>query len=160
MTIAILTGPKAYGSNPVASPHSAGEVYVSDGYYDLAAALVVDNIVKLCRIPANCVPIDCMLDMDDLDSVAGLVGDLALMEEGGADVIADSQMILGSTLGQAAGVARMDHLTAAKRAVIKKAVDKPRLVVYKVTTAPATGEITGRIYAAVFVRAAEYGEKG
>ena len=61
--------------------------------------------------------------------------------------------------GQAGGVARMDQLDTARRAVLEKAVEKPRFVVFKVTTAPGTGLTSGRIKSSVLYRGAEYGEK-
>ena len=155
----ILVGIQAQDVNPPASIHSAGEVHVSEGKYDLAAALVVDDIVKLCKIPAGCIPIDARLEMDELDSGAdALVGSLALMEPGGADIIADSELILANTLGQAAGVARMDNLDTARRLVLEVAVDNQRFLVYKVTTAPGTGATSGRIKASILFRGKEYNE--
>ena len=160
MAIVILTGVQAQDVNPPPSIHSAGEVHVSEGKYDLAAALALDNIVKLCKIPAGCIPIDARLEMDDLDSDAtpALIGSLALMELGGADILADSELVKANTLGQAAGVARMDNLDTARRAVLEAAVEKQRFVVYKVTTAPATGATSGRIKASVLFRGKEYNE--
>ena len=159
MAITFLTAPQAQDVNPPASIHSAGEVHVSEGKYDLAAALVDDNVVKLCRVPPGCIPIDCRLEMDDLDDGAALVGSLMLMEEGGAAPLTNSELIKDSTLGQAGGVARMDALDTNRRAVLEKAVDKNRFVVFHVTTPPGTGATSGRIKASVLYRAAEYNEK-
>ena len=160
MAIAFLTGVQAQDVNPVPSIHSAGEVHAAEGKYDLSAALVLDNIIKLHRIPPGAIAIDCRLEMDDLDTgTPALVGSLALMEEGGADILANSQLIKDSTLGQAGGVARMDHLDTARRAILEKAVEKPRFVVFKLTTAPGTGATSGRIKSSVLYRGAEYGEK-
>ena len=160
MAVTFLTGAQAQDVNPVPSIHSAGEVHAAEGKYDLSAALVLDNIVKLHRIPPGAIPIDCRLELDELDTGAdAIVGSLALMEEGGADILANSELIKDSTLGQAGGVARMDQLDTARRAVLEKAVEKPRFVVFKVTTAPGTGATTGRIKSSVLYRGAEYGEK-
>ena len=155
----VLTGVQAEDVNPVPSIHSAGEVHVAEGKYDAADSLALDDVIKMHRIPAGCIPIDCRLEMDDLDSGTAMVGSLALMEEGGADILANSELIKDSTLGQAGGVARMDQLDTARRAVLEKAVEKPRFVVFKVTTAPGTGLTSGRIKSSVLYRGAEYGEK-
>ena len=56
------------------------------------------------------------------------------------------------------GVARMDKLTTARRAVLEKAVDKERYVALKVTTPPGTGQ-AGQVKCSVLYRGAEYGEK-
>jgi hypothetical protein len=78
------------------------------------------------------------------------------MELGAILALANSEMILANVLGQAAGVARMDSLDAARRAVLEVAVDKERYVVYHVTTAPGTGATSGRIKASVLFRGKEY----
>lgn len=157
MAITFLIGAMAQDVNPVVGIHSAGEVHVSEGQYPLAAALVDDNVVKLCKIPPGCVPIDARLEADDLDSDGSpaLVGSLMLMEPGAAAPLANSELIKDSTLGQAAGVARMDLLVAAVRAVVEAPVENERFVVYHVTTAPATGATSGRIKASVLFRAKE-----
>lgn len=159
MAITFLEGVQAANNNPVPSIHSAAEVHVSEGKYDLAAALIDDNVVKLCKIPPGCIPIDCRLEMDDLDTgTPALVGSLMLMEPGAAAPLANSELIKDSTLGQAGGVARMDLLVSAVRAVVEASVDNERFVVFHVTTAPGTGATSGRIKASVLFRGKEYNE--
>lgn len=153
----VYTGTQAGYVNPAPSPHSAGEVYIAEGKYDASANIVVDDIIKLTKLPARCIVSDCRLELDDLDTGAAMVVELALMEEGATDVLASSQMILASTLGQTGGVARMDKLTTAIRAVLEAASDSQRFVALKVTTAPGTTQ-AGRIKASVLFRSAEYNE--
>jgi len=156
--MALLLSAQAASQNPTPGIHSAGELHVVEGKYDLAAALADEDVVALTRIPPGCIIVDARLEMDDLDTGTALVGDLALMEMGAVAALANSELIKDSDLGQAAGVARMDNLDAARRAVLEVAVDKERYVVYHVTTAPGTGAATGRIKASVFFRGKEYGE--
>lgn len=53
---------------PVVSPNRAGEVISQRGYaLLLAAQIVVGNIIKLCKLPAGCVPVDLVIDFDELD---------------------------------------------------------------------------------------------
>jgi len=157
--MALLWSDQAVGQNPTPGIHSAGEVHVVEGKYDLAAALADEDVVALTRIPPGCVPIDCRLEVDELDTGAdAIVVDLALMELGAVAALANSELIKDSTLGQAGGVARMDALDAARRAVLEVSVEKERYVVLHVTTAPGTGATTGRIKASVLFRAKEYGE--
>jgi hypothetical protein len=156
MAITFLTAAQAADSNPVVGIHSAGEVHVSEGEYDLAAALIDDVIVKLCKIPPGCIPIDCRLMMDDLDSgTPALVGSLMLMKPGAAAATVASELIKDTALGQAGGIARMDKLTAAIAAVVEAAPAYEQLVVFHVTTAPGTGAATGRIKVSVLFRAKE-----
>ena len=154
----VYTGSQAQDVNPVPSIHSAGEVHVAEGKYDAGVDIVVDDIIKLHKIPANCIPIDCRLEMDDLDDATAMVVSLALMEEGASAILTNSEMIKDSTLGQAGGVARMDQLDTARRAVLEVAVEKKRFVALKVETVAGT-PAAGRIKASVLFRAAEYNEK-
>jgi len=154
----IFTGAQAEAVNPVPSIHSAGEVHVAEGKYAAPATIVVNDIIKLHKIPAGCIPIDCRLELDDLDSgAAAAIVSLGLMETGGSDLIADSELIKDSTLAQAGGVARMDKLDAARRAVLEVSVEKERFVALKFTTAPATSQ-AGAVKSSVLFRAAEYNE--
>lgn len=157
--MALLLSAQAASQNPTPGIHSAGELHVVEGKYDLAAALADEDVVALTRIPPGCIIVDARLEVDDLDTGSpAIVADLALMEMGAVAALANSELILGSTLGQAGGVARMDKLDAARRAVLEVAVDKERYVVFHVTTAPGTGATTGRIKASVLFRGKEYGE--
>lgn len=157
--MALLWSKQALATNPVPGIHSAGEVHVVEGKYDLAAALADEDVVALTRIPPGCIPIDARLELDELDTGAdAIVVDLALMEQGAVAALANSELIKDSTLGQAGGVARMDQLDAARRAVLEVSVEKERYVVLHVTTAPGTGATSGRIKASVFFRGKEYDE--
>lgn len=157
--MALLWSKQALATNPTPGIHSAGELHVVEGKYDLAAALEDEDIVVLTRIPPDCIPVDARLEVDELDTGAdAIVGDLALMEMGAVAALANSELILDSDLGQAGGVARMDQLDTARRAVLEVSVEKERNVVFHVTTAPGTGATSGRIKATVFFRAKEYDE--
>lgn len=153
----IFTGVQAEDVNPVPSIHSAGEVHVAEGKYDTLGTEVVDDIIKLHKIPAGCIPIDCRLEVDALDSGTAVLVSLALMETGGVAIIANSELVKTSTIAQAGGVVRMDALTAAIRAVLEVSVNKQRFVALKITTG-ATGAQVGRIKSSVLFRAAEYNE--
>jgi hypothetical protein len=153
----IYTAPMAEGVNPVPSIHSAGEVHVAEGKYD-APVMVVDDIIKLHKVPAGSIPIDCRLELDELDTgVDAIVVSLALMELGATDILANSELIKDSTLGQAGGVARMDKLDTARRAVLEVSVDRDRFVALKVTTAAGTSA-AGRVKSSVLFRGKEYNE--
>jgi hypothetical protein len=144
--------------NPSPGIHSAGQVYVAEGKYDAPATLAIGDIIKLTKIPPTCIPIDCRLELDDLDSgTPALVVSLGLMELGASDLLANSELIKTSTLGQAGGVARMDKLDAARRAVLEASVDRERFLALKVTTAAGTAQ-AGRVRASALFRGREYNE--
>ena len=47
------------GARPAVYPDEAGKVLVSDGTYEITAALNVDEqTIALCSLPAGCVPLD------------------------------------------------------------------------------------------------------
>lgn len=157
--MALLLSAQAKSTNPTPGIHSAGELHVVEGKYDLLAALADEDVVALTRIPPGCIVVDAKLECDDLDTGSpAIVADLALMEMGAVAALANSEIILDSTLAQAGGVERMGALDAARRAVLEVAVDKERYVVFHVTTAPGTGATSGRIKATVLFRGKEYGE--
>jgi hypothetical protein len=79
------------------------------------------------------------------------------MELGASDIIANSELIKTSTLGQTGGVARTDKLDAARRAVLEVSVAKERYLALKVTTVAAT-KAAGRVKASVLFRGREYNE--
>lgn len=58
-------------SAPVVTPNRAGEVIAQRGYKALLSTqVVVGNIIKLCKLPAGCKPVDLVVDFDELDSNA------------------------------------------------------------------------------------------
>ena len=67
------------GARPAVYPDEAGKVLVSDGTYEITAALNVDEqTIALCSLPAGCIPLDFTLIVDDLDS-----GSAAIVVDGG-----------------------------------------------------------------------------
>ncbi len=93
------------GSQPAVYPDEAGKVLVSDGTYEITAALNVDEaVIALCSLPAGCIPLDFTVVMDDLDSGTSLTWNGGGINAAGDDV--DQVMISASTVGQAAGIAR------------------------------------------------------
>ena len=137
------------GARPSIDCAEAGEVKAVRGTYDLAAALVVNDVIELVKIPQGHVIVDAIVDCDDLDSDGSPAIVMDFGEVGG-DVDA---LIAASTVGQAGGLARMDQKTG------------PRLIASsaemtlgaKVTTAPATGATTGTIGLTVLYRPANFG---
>ena len=92
------------GSQPAVYPDEAGKVLVSDGTYEITAALNVDEaVIALCSLPAGCIPLDFTVVMDDLDSGTSLTWNGGGINAAGDDV--DQVMISASTVGQAAGIA-------------------------------------------------------
>lgn len=125
----------AKASRPAVTSSSSG-LSVNEGRYTLLAALVINDLIQLCKLPANHVPVDFVLDSDDLDSDGSpaIVIDVGIKDSVGATSDIDA-LIDGSTVAQAGGVARMDAIAARRIAP----VNYDRIVEVKVITAPATG---------------------
>ena len=140
--------PKASSAFPAPSATEVGEVKCNQGKYDLTAALVVDDVIDLCKLPAQHVPVDAILASDDLDDGAALV-----MKADIYDPVLDSltPLITNSNIGQAGGMARMN----AAGAVALAPVDYDRYLRITVTTGPGTGATSGAMRGLLMYRAAE-----
>jgi len=128
-----------------------GGLSVNSGKYALAAALVINDLIRLCKIPANEVPVEVIFSCPDLDSNGSpaIVFDVGVYDSVGSTDDIDA-FIDGSTVGQAGGVARMDQEDGPNLA----AVGYDRYVQAKVITAPATGVATGNIRCTLLSRPA------
>lgn len=109
----------ALGTIPMPIPNDAGLVAVRTTY-TLTADLAANDIIEMGLLPANCVPVDLILDNDDLDSgttatvSAGLLasnkGDLT-----GALWLTDSTALRSAATGtraDALGLHSMSRVTA------------------------------------------------
>lgn len=95
---------------PVVSPNRAGEVIAQRGYVALTAAqVVVGNIVKLCKLPAGCKPVDLVVDFDELDSAGSptTTATFGILNADG-DALATSAGSLTATQLGAGGIKRTD----------------------------------------------------
>lgn len=138
------------GARPAVYPDEAGKVLVSDGTYEITAALNVDEqTIALCSLPAGCVPLDFTLIVDDLDS-----GTPAIVVDGGgisaAEDSVDRVMISASTVAQGGGVARSTLFP------MVAPVETETLFGVQITTAPGTAQ-AGTIRGILTYRAEEYG---
>jgi hypothetical protein len=130
-----MAGEKAPGK----SPHSAGEVYVSDGYIDLVTELEADDLIQLCILPPKCIPLGFSIECEDLDSVADLTLTAALMLRAGTDILTNYNFFVDSAVAQAGGLQGKEWIAASfdnLRTIYSDTVEA--LVALKVTTAPAT----------------------
>lgn len=101
----MLSSVNVAGARPAVYPDEAGKVQVSDGTYEITAALNVDEqIVALCILPPGCVPLDFTVIVDDLDDGTAQVFNAGGINSDHDDL--DYVMISSSTAAQAGGVAR------------------------------------------------------
>ena len=146
----MLKSANVAGARPAVYPDEAGKVLVSDGTYEITAALNVDEqTIALCSLPAGCIPLDFTLIVDDLDS-----GSPAIVVDGGginaAEDAVDQIMISASTVAQAGGVARSTLFP------MVAPVETETLFGMHITTAAGTAA-AGTIRGILTYRAEEYG---
>lgn len=139
MASTLTTSKVAAGIQP-RTPHSG--VVAVKGVYALAAALVVDDVIQMVKIPKGAMILDMVLSAEDLDSGGSPAIVLDVGDGGDTDRFID-----GSTIGQAGGVIRLGSGVAAAVAdgtngYVYTADDT--IDVY-VQVAPATGATTGNI---------------
>ena len=132
--------------NPVVEGGKVNELVVEHKIYSLSAALVVNDTIAMCTLPANHKIVDCILASDDLDTDGSpaIVLDVGVVG-GDTDAIID-----GSTIGQAGGLDRMNSSAGIRLAT----ATTDTTIGVLVQVAPATGATTGQIDLILISRAA------
>lgn len=123
-------------NRPAADACAAGEIKTVRGTYAIGAALVVNDLIQLVKLPPEHVPVDCIIDADDLDTDATP----AIVLSAGV-ATAYNNLIATSTIGQAGGMARLDQKGGNRVAP----ATSETIYGVKVQTGPATGATTGTI---------------
>lgn len=124
------------------APTSAGNNTVAVRQeYSLSAALALNDTIDIVKVPAGHVPVDVILDTDDLDTGTAIVVSVGMRKADGT-TDAPACFIVGSTIGQTGGVAR----AAVKEGFRIPASDTlDRNVYVTVTTGPTTGATSGKV---------------
>lgn len=146
--MAILKSVNVTGARPSIISDGSEAVAVR-GEYDLSAALAVNDIVELVKLPDDHVIVDCIIDSDDVDTGAGIVMSAGLVSDGGAG----NELIGNNTLGQAGGVARLDQRGGLRIAPVAG----ERTYGIKIQTGPAGGVAVGKVGMTLIYRSARYG---
>ncbi len=116
------------------------EVAQNSGEFSLSAALALNDTVDLCKLPARNVPVDFVLNADDLDGGSGIVLKVGIYDADG-DTDDDDALIASTTVGQTGGIARMDAVAGRKLVP----VDYDRIIRVTVSTGPTSGASSGVI---------------
>lgn len=129
--------------------------------YSLAAALALNDVIYSGDLPADHVPVDFILDSDDVDTngapaVILAVGIINATDNGLSTAAEDggAAWLAGSTIGQAGGMARPTTNVITR----VTPTSSSRRVGVHVSTAPATGATTGKVGLTLTYRAANYGK--
>lgn len=127
-------------ANRPAIQATGGGISENSGMLELAGALIIADSIDLCKLPAGEVPVDLIINSDDLDShgTPTLAFNVGIFDADGA---ADDADAFGAAvlIGQAAGVWRMVNPVGRELAPCPR----ERLVRLVVTTAPETGAAGG-----------------
>jgi hypothetical protein len=143
------------GYRPPITPAEAGQICAVRGQATLPNTLAANDIVELVPLPPGCVPVDVIVDADDLDTngTPTITLTAAVINAAGDDIVANTEFFTASTVAQAGGVARMDKKTAPR---IASSTSK-RNVGLKVVAAAAT-KAAGVVGMTLFYRSRAYGE--
>jgi hypothetical protein len=120
---------------------SGSEVVAVRGEVAVLDTLAINETLQMVPLPEGCVPVDCILDSDDLDSSTGILMSVGVMNAGLTDLTSDL-LITTNAVGQAGGIARMDTKTGPRTAVDE---DTLRYIGIKITTAASGTKAAGTV---------------
>jgi hypothetical protein len=135
-----FTSNYAASTYPAAGHGMGNDLKAVTGSYALTAALVLDDIIQMVRVPAGATVLDVTLKVPDLDSHGSPA--ITLDVGYGGD---DDYWIVANTVGQAGGFIRASATTT-----VPLAFTSEDTIDIHVDTAPATGATTGTLYLTVF----------
>lgn len=123
------------GYTPIAD--GAGELLAQRAVFPITAAVPLNDVLDMCILPADHVPVDLFVDIDDLDSAAAGLYDVGFITGVPGDIVSvrtcGAEFLSGANV-QAALVARANVATGFRQTA--RPVD--RSIGIKVATAPAT----------------------
>lgn len=93
---------------PAATSSQAGVLLASVGAASLDDSLASGDIVQLCKLPEGHEPVDFQLEAGALDGGSGLTLSVGVLNADGTDLVADTNFLTDSNVGQGGGVARAD----------------------------------------------------
>lgn len=143
------------GFRPPVIPDKAGELICTRATVALPNTLAAGDLVHMLPLPPECVPVDVILDSDDLDThgTATITLSVGLLNDDETDLVADTRMIIDSAIGQTGGVARAAVVKGFRTA---PHATKARTMAIKVTTVAAT-KAAGTVGLTMWYRAASFG---
>ncbi len=150
------TNVPADGTYPaITAVHDAQTVTVESKITLTAAVdpLATNDIYVALPLPAYHVPVDCILCADDIDTGAGLTMTVAALKQDFTDIVASTNLITASTVGQAGGVARASVVDGLRL----PAVAYPRWIGIKIA-AGAAGLNANAVLSLVFSYRASNGD--
>ena len=156
--MSLLKTKNALGVYPMPSADGSGVIAVRMEY-SIAAVLALNDVIYMGDLPANHVPVDFMLDSDDVSAGADVVmavGIINATDNGLSTEAADggAAWLSGSTIGQAGGIR---GVRGCGFSAMSSASESSRRVGVHISTA-ATTTTTGKVGLMLQYRAAHYGK--
>ncbi|MBC2712870.1 MAG: hypothetical protein HGJ94_18330 [Desulfosarcina sp.] len=145
------------------APHSSGEVYCIPFKATVDTSLAINHLVGLCPLPANCIPVDIKMYLDDIDGVTSLEWDVGILNADKDGLVPSSLLIDGATVGRTAGFQDMNDLECVFEPATWlaestcPAIDAEKTVVMKIIAAAAT-PVAGDIYGVLYFRSSDHGK--
>ena len=115
-------------------PETRGGINEISAEYEITAALVINDVVQMVKIPAGARIHDVTLATDDLESS----GTASVVAVGDGDN--DDRFITGSTIARAGGIERINAVDG-----VLYEYSAEDTIDFKCTTAPTTGATSGTI---------------
>ena len=141
------------GSVPAITPDQPGIVVAQQSSVILAAAtdpLLAGDIYAACCLPAGHRLLDATLLAGNVDTGAALTLTLAQLTKDFTDIVADTDLVVASTIGQAGGLVRATN----QKAIMGSISTQDRWFGVKIVDAPA-GLLAGEFLAATLCYQAE-----
>ena len=157
--MAILNSKQVASKTPYISVTKTGDVAAPRQVYALSAALALNDIIVMGSLPQGCLPVDLILDSDDLDTGGSpaITLSVGILNAGQTDIDTTASggaaWIAASTVAQAGGLVRPTTAAITRTPVSTS----EQFWGIKVAAAPATGAATGTIGATLMYRAAVKG---
>ena len=127
---------------PIVTARGAGEVIANMGTVEVDAELAANDTVALAWLPAGHVPVDVILEADDLDTdgTPAITLTVGILNAARDDLTANTDFLTASTAAQAGGAVHADNVKGLQLA----SSTSDRVIGAKVITAadvPAAGTL-------------------
>lgn len=133
--MATFLGSAALAGSPAKGATQSGQEVVVYGSYELEAALALNDVIEMIKVPENATVLGVTLITDDVDTATGIVLDVG----DGDDT---DRYIDGSTLGQTGGISDPSDMQVAG---IGHTYTTPDTIDVLVQVAPGTGTTSGTV---------------
>lgn len=150
----IFTSTQFGGGRPPISPEHAGYEVTQYAEVTVPDTLALNDILRMCKLPPNCVPVDVWVHCDAIDTDGTLKCQVALENPDSlGEIIVDSELTAEAYPISGA----MPKITSFPATILHGAgLATERRVVIKITTV-GTARVEGKVRMSLTYRAADFG---